>query len=228
MRSADAGQQAVEQMTDFADARRKMVDSQLRTTDVTDHRVLDAMGAVAREDFVPEPDRPLAYLDRTVSLGDGRQMATPSTFALLVQLADPRDDESVLLVGAGAGYGAAVVARLASKVVALESHAGLAAKARANLAGIANVEVVEGPLAGGARNRAPFDLIIIDGAIAGAPDEMFDQISERGRIACVEGTGAAASAKVYLKDGPVVSARRAFTLALPSLGEFERKPAFAF
>lgn len=215
-------------MTDFADARRKMVDNQLRTTDVTHRGVLEAMGDVAREDFVPESRRELAYLDREMALKPGRALAAPSALARLIQLADPRETERVLLVGSGPGYSAAVLARLAGTVVALESDAELAANARAALKDAASVEIVEGPLAAGVSARGPFDLIVVDGAVPEAPQSLFDQLADRGRLVVAEGAGPTAAAKVYVRDGAVVSARRAFNLGLPSLSEFSREPAFAF
>lgn len=215
-------------MTQFIESRRRMVDSQLRTTDVTDSRILDAMGAIAREDFVGEGQRTLAYLDRDIDIGAGRLLASPSALARIIQLADPRSEDRVLIVGAGSGYGAAIVATLSGKVVALESNATLAAQARAALASYANAEVVEGPLPGGAQAHAPFNLILIEGAVSDTPEELFGQLEERGRLVCVEGAGTSALAKVYVKDGPVVSPRRAFNLALPALHEFDRKPAFVF
>ncbi len=215
-------------MTQFTESRRRMVDSQLRTTDVTDSRILDAMGAIAREDFVGENQRALAYLDRDNDLGAGRRLASPSALARFIQLADPRIEDRVLIIGSGTGYGAAIVASLAGKVVALESNAAFAAQARAALAPFTNVDVMEGPLPGGAPAHAPFNLILIEGAVPDTPEELFSQLEERGRMVCAEGAGTAAMAKVYVKEGPVVSSRRAFNLALPALREFDRKPAFVF
>lgn len=215
-------------MTDFADARRKMVDNQLRTTDVTHRGVLEAMGDVARERFVPARLGELAYLDREITLKPGRSLGAPSALARLVQLADPRETERVLLVGAASGYSAAVLARLAGSVVALESDAELVAQARESLAGLTNVEIVAGPLAAGQPARGPFDLIIVDGAVAEAPQSLFDQLADRGRLVVTEGAGPTAAAKVYVRDGAVVSARRAFNLGLPALSEFSREPSFAF
>ena len=215
-------------MTDYADARRKMVDNQLRTTDVTHREVLDAMGAVAREDFVPEASRQIAYLDREIGVGGGRKLATPSALGRLLQLADPREGQRVLIIGAGSGYAAAVLARIAGSVVALESDAELVAAARQALAGEKNVEVAHGPLAAGLAARAPYDLIIYGGSVADSPQEIFGQLAEQGRLIAVEGFGSTAVAKVYVKDGAVASSRRVFTLSLPPLTELAREPAFAF
>lgn len=215
-------------MTDFVDSRRKMVDNQLRTVDVTNRAVLDAMGRVERERFAPVPFRDLAYVDSDIRLSGDRFLTAPSTLARLLQLADPRENERVLLVAAGSGYAAAVLSGLCASVTALESDEALAAEARANLAGVDGVCVVAGPLAAGAPAYAPFDLIVVDGAVAEAPHELFAQLADRGRIVAVEGAGPAAVAKVHVKDGTVVSSRRAFNLSMPSLAEFAREPAFAF
>ena len=138
---------------DFSELRTKMVDGQVRTTDVTDPAILDAMLAIPREAFVDEGRRPLAYIDEDIEIAPGRYLMEPSPFAKLVQLAAIRPGETVLDVGAGTGYSSAVLSRLAGRVVALESDAALADRARAALAALAidNVTVVTGPLGVGPR-----------------------------------------------------------------------------
>jgi protein-L-isoaspartate(D-aspartate) O-methyltransferase len=136
---------------DFAELRTRMVDGQLRTTDVTDPGILDAMRTLPREIFVDEKRRPLAYLDEDIEVAPGRYLMEPSPFAKLLQLAEITPSDRVLDVGTGTGYSAAVLSRLAASVVALESDAALAARAREALAAIgsANVEVVVGALPAG-------------------------------------------------------------------------------
>src|SRR5947209_1789609 len=140
---------------DFAAARAAMVDSQLRPEGVTDALVLQAMSTVAREEFVSDAARPLAYADRAVAIGAGRLIAAPAALGqLLTQLA-PRPGERALIIGAGSGYSAALFAAMGLEAVAVESSPELAARARAR-----GIEVIEGPLEAGHKNGAPYDLIL--------------------------------------------------------------------
>jgi protein-L-isoaspartate(D-aspartate) O-methyltransferase len=215
---------------DFSELRTKMVDGQVRTTDVTDPAILEAMLAIPREAFVDERLRPLAYIDEDIEIARGRYLMEPSPFAKLVQLADIRPGETVLDVGAGTGYSSAVLSRLAGRVVALESDAALAERARATLAGLAaeNVTVVTGPLAAGHAEIAPYDVILLEGAIGAMPDALFAELAEGGRLVAVEGLGNAGIARLYLKSGGIVTGRRAFNAAVKPLPGFERTPAFVF
>jgi len=166
----------------FEPMRRAMVASQLRTTGVNDPRVVAAMGEVARERFVPEDRRALAYADALVPLGGGRALNPPMALGLLLTEARLTGRERALVVGAGTGYSAALLARLAASVVALEEDADLAAFAGKALAG-SGVEVVKGPLARGWPKGAPYDFILIDGAVEHVPQALADQVADGGRIA---------------------------------------------
>ena len=169
---------------DFAAARQAMIDNQLRPVGVTDPVVLEAMGSVAREQFVPPDSRPLAYADRSLPLGGGRFLAGPAVLGqLLTQLA-PRKGERALVVGAGTGYAAAVLAAIGCEVTALESSPDLAARAREQ-----GIAVVEGPLDAGHKAASPFDLIILDGAVEFIPDAILDQLADGGRLAAALGEG---------------------------------------
>lgn len=168
----------------FETMRRAMVANQLRTTAVSDPRVVTAMTAVERERFVPADRAALAYVDTAVPLGGGRALNPPMATGRLLTEAVVDADDHVLVVGAATGYAATLLARLAKSVVALESDAALAGQARANLDGLANVSLVEGPLAGGCADRAPFDLILVDGAVEAIPQALIDQLADGGRIAC--------------------------------------------
>ncbi|HEX8241586.1 MAG TPA: protein-L-isoaspartate O-methyltransferase [Allosphingosinicella sp.] len=166
----------------FEHMRRAMVASQLRTTGTNDPRVLAAMGEVPRERFVPADRAPLAYADAVVPLKPGRDFNSPMALGRLLTEASPRPGERVLVVAAATGYAAAVLARLAGPVVAVEEDPELAAQARSNLAGT-GVRLVEGPSGRGFPDAAPYDLILIDGAVEFVPDALVGQLADGGRLA---------------------------------------------
>lgn len=167
---------------DFEAMRHAMVVSQLRTSAVSDPRVVDAMGDVPREAFVPAAQAPVAYRDAPLPLGNGRAINPPLITGRLLVAADIRPTDRVLLVGAATGYAAAVLAKLAGSVVALEEDAALAGSARDAIAD-AKVTLVEGPLKAGWADGAPYDVIIIDGAVEEVPDAIADQLAPGGRLA---------------------------------------------
>jgi protein-L-isoaspartate(D-aspartate) O-methyltransferase len=162
---------------DYAAAREAMVECQLRPQGVTDAAVLEAMGRVRRERFLPTHTRPMAYVDRAVAIGDGRFLAAPAVLGQLLTQMMPRRGEKVLVVGAGTGYSAAILTAMGLDVVAVESGAGLAAVAREQ-----SVEVVEGPLEAGFVSAAPYDLILIDGAAEYIPEAIIAQLADGGRL----------------------------------------------
>ena len=162
---------------DFAAARLAMVESQLRPQGVTDRAVLDAMGAVPRERFVPEGMRPLAYADRAVPLGDGRFLSAPGVLGQLLTQMMPQQGQRALVVGAATGYSAAVLAHIGLEVVAIESSSDLAEQARD-----AGVEVAVAALDGGHNKSAPYDQILIDGAVEHLPETIIDQLADGGRL----------------------------------------------
>ena len=166
----------------FEHMRRAMVASQLRTTGVNDPRVVAAMGDVPRERFVPEDRLAMAYADALVPLGQGREMNSPMALGRLLTEAHLRGRERALVIGPATGYSAAVVARLAGSVVAVEEDPALAGFAREALAG-SGVELVEGPLNAGWPAGAPYDFILIDGAVEYVPQAIVDQIADGGEIA---------------------------------------------
>jgi len=220
-------------MTDFNQSRRKMVDNQLRTNDVTDHRILDAMELVPRERFVPASKRAVAYIDEDLPIGSedtGRVLMKPHIFGKLVQLAEIRENDVVLVVGAGTGYSAAVVSKLAASVVALEENPDLAKTATEVLVdlGIENAVVVEGPLADGYASEGPYDVVLVDGAVEVLPDALLSQVKPDGRLAVVEGQGGAGVAKLYQKSGDAVSSRFGFNASVGLLPGFAREAAFVF
>lgn len=173
---------SIQKSPDFEAMRHAMVVSQLRTSAVSDPRVVTAMAEVPREGFVPSAQAAIAYRDAPLPLGKGRAINPALITGRLLVAADIRPTDRVLLVGAARGYAAAVLARLAGTVVALEEDAGLAAAARDAIAD-ASVTVVEGPLVAGWADAAPYDVIVIDGAVERLPDAIVDQLAPGGRLA---------------------------------------------
>lgn len=172
----------------FREMRRAMVSSQLRTTGVSDPRVVAAMGAVPREKFVPEQRLAIAYADALVPLKPGRHLNTPMSLGRLLTEAHPAATDRALVVGAATGYAAAVLGRLVGHVVALEEDEELAARAKAALAALpaedkGDVDLVRGPLAKGWKKGAPYDLILIDGSVEQVPQVLIDQLADGGRLA---------------------------------------------
>ena len=190
------------------------------------------MGAVARERFVPARLADLAYIDQDLPIagagaGD-RFLLKPATLARLLQAADVESSDRVLDVGCGTGYAAAVLAGLAAEVVALEQEATLAAEARKQLAGLANVQVVEGPLEAGHKAGAPYDLILVEGAVEVVPPALLEQLAEGGKLVTVVGYGRAAAATVYTRADGDVGDRPVFDAAAPALPGFRKPKAFVF
>ncbi len=216
---------------DFAEARRWMVDGQLRPNKITEAGLLDAMRSLPREAFVPAGASALAYADDEVPLAEGRAMLRPMVLARLLQLAAPRADERVLVVGAGTGYGAAVLARLGLRVVALEPSATLRSLAERALAQTSpgSIRLESGPLADGAAQAAPFDLIFIEGEVPQIPLNLVDQLAEGGRLVALlrSGRGPAQAVQGRRQDG-AISLVAAFDASGTSLPGFRPAPAFAF
>lgn len=167
---------------DFAAARRHMIESQLRPSDVSDPVVIAAMAVTRREDFVPAAQRALAYMDRAVPLLEGRVLNPALSTGLLLTRAELSSDDKVLLVGAGTGYAAALLAGIVAQVVAVENNSTLVEHARGALANMANVTLVESALDQGCPDHAPYDLIIVDGAVQQIPDALIAQLADGGRL----------------------------------------------
>ncbi len=223
-------------MIDFATARRMMVDGQIRPSDVTDLRLIAAMLDVPRERFLPPATAALAYLDLDVPValgaerGPSRRLLKPMILAKLIQAAAVEESDAVLDVGCAAGYSSAVLAKLAGSVVALEEDASLARRAEEVLAalGITNVSVVSGPLSAGWPARAPYDVIVLQGATEVEPRTLFSQLKEGGRLVCVRGRSAAGKAMIYRRANNEVSAWPLFDATAAALPGFAEMPAFVF
>lgn len=215
-------------MTDFAAARRNMVDGTIRTADVTDLRLLSAFQETARERFVPANVASLAYVDFDLPVAAHRFLMQPRVLSKLLQVGDIKGTDRVLDVGCATGYGAAILSRIGAHVVALEEDAELARMARESLADRPNVEVVSGSLAAGWAAAAPFDVIVVEGATEVVPETLLRQLSDGGRLLCVLGGDPAAKAMLYRRCGDDVGGRAVFDAAAPVLPGFTRPLAFAF
>lgn len=218
-------------MIDFTVARLNMVESQVRPNGITDRRIIAAIEAVPREHFVPESRRDVAYMDEDVPLdAHGRRaLIEVMAFARMLQHAAIKPSDKVLLVGAGTGYGAAVVGQIGAEVVALESDTQLVHHARRNLAGHANVKVVEGVLSAGAPAEQPFDVILLEGRAEEVPLALLDQLADGGRLVGVVGETEIAQACVYSRSGGAVAVRQVFDASVAELpGLKKKRPAFVF
>jgi protein-L-isoaspartate(D-aspartate) O-methyltransferase len=228
-------QQAGTKMIDFRTARLNMVESQVRPNGITDSRIIAAMDHLPREDFVPEKRRDLAYCDEDLPLLSARPgmpqryLMEPMSLARLIQTAEIGQGDSVLVVGAATGYGAAIAAQLAQKVTALEENQELAAAARRNLEGIGRVDVVEGPLKAGHRPRGPYDVIIVEGCIPEIPETLAAQLKDGGRLVAVVGDNKVARITCLTRSGAATSVKRGFGATVGQLPGFaQEKTEFVF
>jgi protein-L-isoaspartate(D-aspartate) O-methyltransferase len=218
-------------MIDYAAARLNMVESQLRPNTVTDSAVLEAFLAVPRERFVPPALQATAYIDERLPLTGGRWLMEPMVLARLIQLAAIGPDDIVLDIGCGTGYAAAVLARLARQVVAIDASRPLVDQAVARLCelGAGNVLAVEAPLAAGYPARAPYDAILIEGSVTRVPEAIARQLAEDGRLVTVVGEGnGVGQAMLMTLAGAVLSRRPVFDAATPLLPGFGVAPSFRF
>jgi protein-L-isoaspartate(D-aspartate) O-methyltransferase len=214
-------------MTDFAALRRNMVDSQVAPNDVTDRRLLRAMAEVPREAFVSEAQKPVAYIDEAIKLGNGRLLLPPMIVGKMLQLARIEPADTVLEIGCATGYASAVMARLAANVVALESDSGLAVRARAALGGT-KVKVVEGPLEAGHAAEGPYDVIILSGSVPEVPQRLAAQLAQNGRLVAIVGDSVPARIAVFTRTGNGLSGRELYDASICPLPGFERAPVFVF
>lgn len=212
-------------MADFAQRRTTMVDSQVRTADVTKFPIIEAMLHVPREDFLPEARREAAYLGENLFLAPGRVVLEPRTLAKLLDALDPRPGERVLVVGAAFGYGAALLARMGAMVTALEDGPARAEAARAALGrhGLA-ADVVEGPLH--APPPGPFDAVLVEGAVEVVPEALVAVLAPGGRIAALFAEGPLGIARLGQEAGGRINWRHLFNAGAPVLPGFARPREF--
>jgi protein-L-isoaspartate(D-aspartate) O-methyltransferase len=223
-------------MLDFAKARRMMVDSQLRTFDVNDLALLAAFDELPRERFVPPGREGLAYMDQDIPVSEvgmgaeRRYMLSPMILARMIQALEAGHGAKVLDVAPGLGYSSAVLARLGCSVIALEASEALAEEARRRLGrcGVEGVMIATGPVERGYAEAAPYEAILVNGAIEVRPDGLLRQLGEAGRLVCVEGRGRAARATLYVRAGDAYGSRPLFDAAAAPLTAFRAEPGFVF
>lgn len=216
----------------YIEARRQMVLSQLRPNKIIDERVLDAMQSTPREQFVPKAFRGVAYLDEDISVAPGRSLMEPLVLARLLQEAELAPSDVALAIGSGAGYDLAVMSRLCSTAIGLESDPALAAHSSSLLAslGIDNAPVVEGPLAAGLPKQGPFNVILLCGSVAEVPEALKQQVADGGRmVGVLRPTGAPVGQAFLLKRiGAAFSQRAIFDAGTGRLPGFEPPAGFVF
>jgi protein-L-isoaspartate(D-aspartate) O-methyltransferase len=215
-------------MTDFTARRITMVDTQVRPSDVTKFPIIEAMLSVPREAFVPSSLREAAYLGENLDLGGARVMLDPRTLAKMLDSLAIEGDDLVLDIGSAHGYSAAVIARMAEAVVAVEDDPARAEEARRTLAeqGADNVIMHLGPLNAGAPDHGPYDVITLQGAVEHLPEAITDQLKEGGRIACLFMQGALGQMRIGYRIDGRINWRFAFNAGAPVLPGFERHAAF--
>src|ERR1700761_6652626 len=217
-------------MADYAALRFNMVEAQVRTNDVTETRIHDAMREVPRERFVPTARRALAYADVPVEVANGRYMLDPRSFAKMLQLADFAGTENVLDVACGTGYSTVVLARLAKHVVGLEQDADLVriASDLVPQLGAINATVGQGGLTEGSAAKAPYDVIMINGAIEQVPDSLTRQLTEGGRLVAIVQDGPRGRGQIFVREHGGISGRAAFEATVPALTGFRKVVGFVF
>ncbi len=215
-------------MTNYAMARANMVDGQIRPHRVTDDRLIRALRELPRERFVPKSVRARGYVDDHVPIGTGRFVLAPLVTAWLLQAAAVEPGDVVLDIGCGTGYATALLARLASTVVALDEDVELLDRATEVLAelGIDTAVTVAGPMAAGWPAQAPYQVIVINGAVERVPPAILDQLAEGGRLVAVTASRPGVGrAYVWQRAAGVVAKRRGFDAAVPVLPGFAAEPA---
>lgn len=230
--TAEGARVAAAPAEDFAAQRRLMVLGQITPNGITDPLLIQAMGEIAREALVPAPLRPRAYADQTLPLGEGRVLLQPMVLAKLVQLLLPQPGERALVLGAGPGYGALVLARMGLVVTAVESDATLAATARRAFAAApaaGRPALVEGDAGLGHPPGSPFRVILIEGGAARLPEAVAAQLAEGGRLAMIRSDGGPVGKGVVLRRaGGALGERWAFEAPAPVLPGFAAAEGFRF
>ena len=215
---------------DFELARENMVASQILTNRVTDPLVIAAVKDVPREAFAPAGQRALAYLDEDLPVAAGRYMMEPMILARLLQLAEIQPEDSILVIACGTGYTAAVASKMATSVVAVEADpdlVDLASKLMTDLS-VDNCAVIRGDVSQGCPSQGPYDVIVVDGAVAELSPDIRDQLTDGGRMVHIENSTGVGSAILTIRQGSTFSRRDAFDAHVPVLPEFQAQNQFVF
>jgi protein-L-isoaspartate(D-aspartate) O-methyltransferase len=214
----------------FARARTHMVESQVRTADVTDPAILAAMRTLPRERFAPAHLRPLAYADLELEVASGRFLLRPRELAKLVQALAPKPGVKALEIAGATGYGAALLASCGAETLSLDADAELSFAAGAALqgAGIVGASAVSGPPVDGWPAAAPYDLILLNGGAEFVPEAWLDQLAPGGRLAAILRSGRAGRAQLYAKSGAGAAPRDLFDAAPPVVPGLAAERGFAF
>ncbi len=217
-------------MFEYKSARHHMVESQIRTSDVTDPRVIKAFRTTPREAFVPKSKAALAYADTHIQLADDRHILRPRDFAKMVQAAEIKATDIVLDIACGRGYSTAIFASLAETVVALEDSDERVERATDILTQheIMNAAVIKGDIKSGAAEHGPFDVVFVNGSVSSIPDNWKNQLNDGGRLVVVLDKGPVGHACVFTKSGNSFGEHLAFDASVPALMSFKPKPEFAF
>jgi len=217
-------------MFNFTIARQHMVESQIRTNDVTHAGVLQAFRKIPRENFIPKSQKALAYGEAHIKIDDERWMVRPRDFSKLIQAARVQDKDIVLDIACGRGYSTAILAQMAETVVGLEDNEERVDRATQELdrAGVTNAAIVKGDLKVGASEHGPFDVIFINGAVSDISKSWLDQLANGGRLVCVKQVGPIGHATVYTRAGDTVGERVLFDASIPVLPSFKAETVFAF
>jgi protein-L-isoaspartate(D-aspartate) O-methyltransferase len=214
-------------MTNFETLRKRMVDSQIRVNDVTDHRVIKAFSDTPRELFVPSDQKPFAYGDRDIPISAGgneeRFLLTPMVMAKTIQALQIDTTSVVLDIGCGSGYSTAILAQLAGSVVAVEEEKSLVSAAEANLQALGFDKLVDG-----LASEGPFDAILISGGVEEVPETLKEQLNNRGRLVAVVMSGRTGQARLYERVGAQISERALFDASAPILPGFRKAREFVF
>lgn len=217
-------------MADFSDARSNMLEGQVRTNDVSDKALQSVLSDIPREDFVDKSMQNVAYTDQHIEIGEGRYLMRPRAFSKLVQEANIKSDDLVLVIGCGTGYAAAVIGKLCDSVVALDADESFVEKATANLENleIDNVAVVTGAHNEGLASQGPYNVIFVDGSLAERSTEIEAQLADGGRMAVFIQDGPIGTAHIVTRDDDRFVAVTAFDASVPPLTGFDKEEAFVF